>query len=269
MDIFIVFFGITLIEIFTFYLVSFIMVISFFIGVLYMKSENKSYASLVIVAAGKGTRMNMDVNKQYISVGGIPILARTLKTFDCLNYIEEIILVVHSDDILYCRENIIHGRNYKKIKCVVTGGATRQDSVFNGLKEVAKKADIVLIHDGARPFIDEDSIIRCIEAAEQYGVATVAVPVKDTIKASDNQGFVNLTLDRSILWSIQTPQAFKYNIIMDSHKQAQHEGFVGTDDTVLAERLGNKTKLVMGTYNNIKITTREDLIFAEAIVKSN
>ncbi|NLL05294.1 MAG: 2-C-methyl-D-erythritol 4-phosphate cytidylyltransferase [Clostridiaceae bacterium] len=233
-----------------------------------MKRENKSYVSVVIVAAGKGTRMNMEVNKQYINVGGIPILARTIEKFDCLNYIDEIILVVHSDDILYCKENIIHGRNYMKIKSVLVGGATRQDSVFNGLKEVTEKADIVLIHDGARPFIDEDSIIRCIEGAEQCGVATVAVPVKDTIKSSDKEGFVNLTLDRSILWSIQTPQAFKYDIIMDSHKQARLDGFIGTDDTVLAERIGNKTRLVMGTYNNIKITTREDLNFAEAIVKT-
>lgn len=233
-----------------------------------MIKSNKAYVSLVVVAAGKGTRMNMDVNKQYINIGGIPILARTLKIFDRLNYINEIILVVHSDDILYCKESIIDNYNYNKIKCVVTGGATRQDSVSNGLKEVTGEADIVLIHDGARPFIDEDSIIRCIEAAEQYGVATVAVPVKDTVKASNSEGFVHSTLDRSTLWSVQTPQAFKYKIIMDSHRQAREDGFNGTDDTVLAERLGNRTKLVMGSYNNIKITTKEDLIFAEAIVNS-
>jgi len=233
-----------------------------------MKKANKSYVSLVVVAAGKGTRMNMNINKQYISVGGIPILARTLKLFDGMNCINEIILVVHCDDILYCRENIIDGNKYKKVKCVITGGETRQDSVFNGLMEVSEKTDIVLIHDGVRPFIDEDSINRCIEAAKEYAVATVAVPLKDTVKSSNSEGFVQETLERSTLWSVQTPQAFKFKIIMDSHKQAKKDGFVGTDDTVLAERLGNKTKLVMGTYNNIKITTREDLIFAEAIVNS-
>lgn len=233
-----------------------------------MKRSDKDYVSLVVVAAGKGTRMNMNVNKQYIEVCGIPILARTLKTFDDANCIDEIILVVHCDDILYCREKIIDTNNYKKIKCVVTGGETRQDSVFNGLKEVAQDSDVVLIHDGARPFIDEESIVRCIEAAKQFGAATVAVPVKDTIKSADSEGFVNSTLDRSTLWSIQTPQAFRYNIIMESHEQALKDGYIGTDDTVLAERLGYRTKLVMGTYNNIKITTKEDLIFAESIVKS-
>jgi 2-C-methyl-D-erythritol 4-phosphate cytidylyltransferase len=233
-----------------------------------MKRSDKDYVSLVVVAAGKGTRMNMNVNKQYIEVCGIPILARTLKTFDDANCIDEIILVVHCDDILYCREKIIDTNNYRKIKCVVTGGETRQDSVFNGLKEVAQDSDVVLIHDGARPFIDEESIVRCIEAAKQFGAATVAVPVKDTIKSADSEGFVNSTLDRSTLWSIQTPQAFRYNIIMESHEQALKDGYIGTDDTVLAERLGYRTKLVMGTYNNIKITTKEDLIFAESIVKS-
>jgi len=233
-----------------------------------MVRTDKCYVSLVVVAAGKGTRMNMNINKQYINVGGIPILARTLNVFDALNYIDEIVLVVHCDDVLYCKEKIIGENNYKKIKSVVTGGETRQESVFNGLKEVSQNSDIVLIHDGARPFVDEDSVARCIEAAKQYGVATVAVPVKDTIKSADSEDFVHSTLDRSVLWSIQTPQAFRYDIIMDSHKQAQKDGFIGTDDTVLAERLGNKIKLVMGTYNNIKITTREDLIFAESIVNS-
>lgn len=233
-----------------------------------MKKIEKVNVSLVIVAAGKGTRMNMDVNKQYIDVCGIPILARTLSRFDALDYIKEIILAVHADDILYCKEHIIDAFKFNKIKCLVTGGATRQDSVFNGLKEVSREADVVIVHDGARPFVSEDSIVSCIEAAAQYGVSTVAVPAKDTIKYSDSEGFVESTLDRSRLWSIQTPQAFKYKIIMDSHKQAQTDNYVGTDDTVLTERLGYKTRLVMGSYNNIKITTREDLVFAEAIVNA-
>lgn len=228
---------------------------------------NELYTSLVVVAAGKGTRMNMDMNKQYIKVGGIPILARTLRKFEDLDYINEIILVAHIDDILYCKENVVDAYNFKKIRHIVAGGLTRQDSVFNGLIEVYDRADIVIIHDGARPFADEESIAACIEAAAEYGVSTVAVPVKDTIKTSNSEGFVDSTPDRSVLWSVQTPQAFKYNIIMDSHRRARIDGFIGTDDTVLAERLGVKTKLVMGSYNNIKITTREDLIFSEAIIE--
>ncbi|OPZ91636.1 MAG: 2-C-methyl-D-erythritol 4-phosphate cytidylyltransferase [Firmicutes bacterium ADurb.Bin419] len=226
------------------------------------------FTSLVVVAAGKGTRMNMDMNKQYIKVGGIPILTRTLRKFDDLDYINEIILVVHNDDILCCKENVIGACNFKKIKCIVTGGLTRQDSVYNGLKEVYERADVVIIHDGARPFVEEECIAACIEAAAECGISTLAVPVKDTIKYSNNEGFVEATPDRSTLWAVQTPQAFKYSLIMDSHKRARIDGFVGTDDTVLAERLGFKTKLVMGSYNNIKITTVEDLIFAEAIVDS-
>ncbi len=229
---------------------------------------SKLFTSLVVVAAGKGTRMNMAMNKQYIKVRGIPILARTLGKFDALGYINEIILVVHNDDILFCKENVIDAYDFKKIKCVVTGGLTRQDSVFNGLKEVYDKADVVIIHDGARPFVEEDSIAACIEAAAEFGASTVAVPVKDTIKISNSEGLADSTPDRSTLWAVQTPQAFKYGIIMDSHERARNDSFTGTDDTVLAERAGIKTKLVMGSYNNIKITTKEDLIFAEAIVEA-
>lgn len=233
-----------------------------------MKKLKELYTSLVVVAAGKGTRMNMPINKQYIELKGIPVLARTVGKFDALDYIDEIILVVHNDDILYCKEKVIDVYDFKKIKCIVAGGATRQDSVFNGLKEVNDKADIVMIHDGARPFADKDSIAACIEAAAECGASTVAVPVKDTIKSSDKEGFVDATPDRSTLWAVQTPQAFKYGVIMDSHRKARDDGFNGTDDTVLAERLGIKTKLVMGSYNNIKITTREDLIFAQAIIEA-
>ena len=128
--------------------------------------------------------------------------------------------------------------------------------------------DVVVIHDGARPFINDKIIAECIEAALEHGVSTVAVPVKDTVKISEDGDFVEETLERSKLWAIQTPQAFKYDVLISAHKRAAEDGFIGTDDTVLAERLGFKTRLVMGSYNNIKITTKEDLAFAEAIVNS-
>ncbi|MFZ5987394.1 MAG: 2-C-methyl-D-erythritol 4-phosphate cytidylyltransferase [Bacillota bacterium] len=231
-----------------------------------MKKGQKLNISVVVVAAGKGTRMNMDINKQYIEVCEKPVLARTLQVFEDCDHIGEIILVVNESDIFYCKQNIIEAFSFDKVKSLVAGGAQRQNSVYNGLIEVSKDTDIVLIHDGARPFINEEIIIDCAKAALEFGASTAAVPVKDTIKSSDKEGFVEKTLDRSTLWSIQTPQAFLYNKILGAHLKALEDGFTGTDDTVLTERMGIRTRLVMGSYDNIKITTREDLVFAEAII---
>ncbi|HOM03713.1 MAG TPA: 2-C-methyl-D-erythritol 4-phosphate cytidylyltransferase [Acetivibrio sp.] len=231
-----------------------------------MKKDKKIRVSAVVVAAGKGTRMNMDVNKQYINVGGIPLLARTLKVFEDCFLIDEVVLVVGNSDMFYCKENVVEAYNLKKVKMLVAGGAQRQDSVYNGLLQVSVESDIVVIHDGARPFINEEIIENCIEAAEEFGASTAAVPVKDTIKSADSGGFVKETLERSTLWAIQTPQAFLKDVIMKAHKKAADDGFYGTDDTVLVERMGIRTRLVMGSYNNIKITTREDLTFAEALI---
>jgi len=233
-----------------------------------MKKPYDLFVSVVIVAAGKGTRMNMDINKQYMDILGKPVLARTLQVFDDCSYIDEVVLVVNEQDILYCKNDIVEYYGFDKVKALVSGGSERQDSVFNGLKEVTSGCDIVLIHDGARPFVREKSIIDSINDAREYGASCVAVPVKDTIKTSDTKGFINETLERSVLWSIQTPQAFRYDLIMNAHKSASSDGFLGTDDSILVERLGFKVKLVMGSYDNIKITTQEDLVTAEAIAGS-
>ncbi|MCX8128535.1 MAG: 2-C-methyl-D-erythritol 4-phosphate cytidylyltransferase [Clostridia bacterium] len=223
--------------------------------------------SVVIVAAGKGTRMNMDINKQYVDVCGKPVIARTIQAFEDCDSVNEIILVVNEADIMYCKKSIIDLYGFEKVKSVVAGGSERQNSVYNGLKEAKRESDIILIHDGARPFVREETIMACIEAARGFGAACAAVPVKDTIKKSDKDGFIAETLERNVLWSIQTPQAFKYDIIMEAHKKAEEEGYTGTDDAILAERLGVCTKLVMGRYDNIKITTKEDLAFADAIIE--
>lgn len=233
-----------------------------------MKKNKDVFTSVVIVAAGKGTRMNMDLNKQYVEIAEKPVLARTIQAFEDCAHIGEIVIVVNKQDILYCKQNIIDVYGFEKVKALVSGGDERQKSVYNGLKEVGELCDIVLIHDGARPFIDEDSIIGSIEAAREYGAACVGVPVKDTIKSADFDGNIKDTLDRSMLWAIQTPQVFKYELIMEAHRRAEEQGFLGTDDSVLVERLGIKVRLVKGSYDNIKITTREDLIIAEAISKN-
>jgi len=235
---------------------------------IWSKKTRNFFVSSIIAAAGKGTRMNLDINKQYVEICQIPLLARTLSVFQDCNLIDEIILVVNKDDFIYCKQEIVDRYDFTKVKSMVTGGNTRQDSVRNGLKEVYNRAEIVLIHDGARPFIRESSIAECINAAYEYGAACVAVPVKDTIKRADSSGFVVETPDRSQLWQIQTPQAFKYDLILDAHKKAFEDGFYGTDDAVLVERLGYRLKLVRGSYNNIKITTAEDLLLAEAIIEN-
>ncbi len=232
-----------------------------------MYGSRKSMVSVVIAAAGKGLRMGNDRNKQYEEVLGKPILARTIQTFEDCSLVDEIIITVGESEVEYCKENIVGKYKFDKVKAVVTGGATRQRSVYNGLAMVSSDCSIVVIHDGARPFIDEKTIYACIDTAEEYGAACAAVPVKDTIKRADAEGCVDETLDRSSLWSIQTPQAFQYDLILEAHRKAGSEGFEGTDDAVLAERLEKKVKLVMCSYNNIKITTKEDLTIAESICK--
>lgn len=231
-----------------------------------MKKENKICISAVIVAAGKGSRMNMDINKQYIEIGGIPVLARTIQAFEDCESINEVVLVVNEQDIVYCKQSIVELYELYKVKSIVAGGGTRQQSVYNGLCEVNGNCGIVLIHDGARPFVKTESLLDSINAAYEFGASCVAVPAKDTVKRADENGFVVETPDRGSLWYIQTPQTFSYPLIMEAHRKAAEDNFTGTDDAVLVERLGHPMKLVMGSYDNIKITTKEDLAIAEAIV---
>lgn len=232
--------------------------------------DNKSctgIVSVVITAAGKGTRMGMSRNKQYIDILGKPVLARTITAFESCDKIDEIIVTVNEADIDYCKSCVINKYGFNKVKAIVAGADTRQRSVYNGLKSVSQNCEIVLIHDGARPFIDTACIEKCISEARLNGAVCAAVPVKDTIKQTDADGFVDKTVDRSSLWSIQTPQTFEYALIMQAHERAEEDGFTGTDDAMLAERLGRKVRLVMGSYYNIKITTREDIAIAEAICR--
>ncbi|NMA33930.1 MAG: 2-C-methyl-D-erythritol 4-phosphate cytidylyltransferase [Clostridiaceae bacterium] len=232
-----------------------------------MQTRGKGPAAAVIAAAGRGTRMDLDINKQYIEIQGMPILAMTIRKFENCGLIDEIVVVANKDEIDYCERNVIDRFGFSKVTAVAEGGESRQRSVYSGLKKVSADCGIVLIHDGARPFVGADSIIECISAARSYGAACVAVPAKDTIKESDADGFVRRTLDRSNLWQIQTPQAFDYGMIMDVHSRAMQDDFEATDDAMLAEKFGYRVRLVMGSYSNIKVTTREDLVFAEALCK--
>lgn len=230
-----------------------------------MNVSKSILTSCIIVAAGSGSRMKSETNKQFMPIGGVPMLALTIKAFESCESVNEIIVVMNKNDIAYCRENIVKAYDFKKVSEIAEGGATRQRSVCNGLKCVSKNAAIVLVHDGARPFVDNDTILRCISAADKYGASCAAIPARDTIKQSDSQGFVLSTPDRDSIWVVQTPQGFKRDILVHAHEKAIAEEFTGTDDAVLAERAGYKLKLTEGSSFNIKITTGEDIPIAEAV----
>jgi len=230
------------------------------------KDRFRGNVTAIITAAGKGIRMNSDINKQYIEIAGIPVLARTIDVFQQCEDIDNIIVVVNEEDINVCRHTIVEHYNYSKVKSLVSGGAQRQNSVYKGLCSVNENCTIVLIHDGARPFVTNKNIVDCINAAKNYRACGIGVRLKDTIKISDQNGFVESTPDRSNLWSIQTPQGFEYDIIMDAHEKAIQSNYIGTDDMILVERQGIPVKIVEGNYQNIKITTPEDLAIGESII---
>jgi 2-C-methyl-D-erythritol 4-phosphate cytidylyltransferase len=222
--------------------------------------------TVIIAAAGQGKRMARGTNKVFISLNNRPLITHTLDVFEACPDIDDIIVVVGKEDIQQMR-SIIDTYRYRKIKDVVQGGTERQHSIANALKKIPADAQLVLIHDGARPLITEEVIHRVLLASQKTGAAIVAVPVKDTIKTVNIEGFVVETLDRTTLWAVQTPQAFNRDIIEQAYRLAEEEGFIATDDAGLVERTGIKIGLIMGDYNNLKVTTPEDLIVAEAIIR--
>ena len=220
----------------------------------------------IILAAGKGSRMKSGINKQYINLKGRPILSHTLEVFFSCKSIDEVIIVISPKDAEIFNYKIQHDLKKTKPFKIVYGGDSRLQSVQNGLKQVSEGADIVVIHDGARPFITCEMIGCCIENAKKYGAATLGVPVKETIKAVNDDGFVIKTLDRESIWTIQTPQAFLHDIIVQAHEKAGVDKITATDDAALVEYLNYNVRIVLGEYSNIKITTKEDLIMAETIL---
>jgi len=229
----------------------------------------------IVPSAGKSERMGELVRpslggggkKEFLPLGGRPILAHTLRSLEDHPRISEIILVVDDGNLEYAKKEIIEKYGFQKVKEVIVGGEERQDSVYNGLKKITKDCDIVLIHDGARPFLIEDLITKSIEGAEKHKAAVIAVPCIDTIKfVRKENNMVLETLDREYLWMAQTPQTFRYEIILKAHKKAKKNNFKGTDDASLVEMMTQPVKIVRGSYDNIKITTPEDLVLAEAIL---
>lgn len=222
----------------------------------------------LIPAAGMGKRMGASINKQYLRLNGLPILAHTISIFERSALIDSIYLVIPADEIHYCREQIVEAGGFRKVAAIVAGGTERQYSVMNGLKAIRGTAaddDVILIHDGVRPFLSEAMLRESITAAQEHDGALVAVPAKDTIKIVAD-GVVIDTPPRETLWQAQTPQSFRFSVIFAAHQAAEREGFIGTDDASLIERSGGKIRIVAGDYRNIKITTPEDLTLAEAFM---
>ena len=220
----------------------------------------------IIPAAGKGLRLKNEVQKPFLSLSGRPIIAHTLDVFEACNVIDRIIVVFSEEMVGRCSTDIIDAFGYTKVKKVAKGGVKRQDSVYNGLRAIEDGCDIIVIHDGVRPFVTTELIEHSIELCQECQAVITAVPPKDTIKRGE-EGFVVSTLDRTKLWAAQTPQAFAYDLISRAYERAYTDHFYGTDDASLVERLGVRVKILTGSYDNIKITTQEDLYLAENILK--
>lgn len=228
----------------------------------------------IIPASGRGTRMQSSVAKQYMELCGKPLLYHTIKAFE-ESAVDEIILVVPEGEEDFVRTTIVEPNGFYKVKKIVVGGEARYNSVFNGLL-AAEGSDYVLIHDGARPLVDEGLILRCIETVQKEKACIAAVPVKDTIKEIGSDGTVEQTIDRSKLYAIQTPQCFEYPLILMAYSKLFRQAATGqismegiTDDASVVERMTEQpVKLVQGDYRNLKVTTPEDIIVAEALIRS-
>lgn len=221
----------------------------------------------LILAAGKGSRMKAEVNKQYLMLEGEPVISHTIKAFELCEEIDEIYIVTAQNEIEYFKTNILEKYAFRKVRRIIAGGVERQQSAYNGIKELPESCEIVLIHDGARPFVNQLTIKNCIKEAKTYGAVSAGMPSKDTIKLVDEQDIVTHTPPRDRIWLTQTPQAFKKTLIIEAHESAIDKGISATDDAMLVEMLGKGVKMVGASYENIKITTPEDLLMGEQIIR--
>jgi 2-C-methyl-D-erythritol 4-phosphate cytidylyltransferase len=221
----------------------------------------------IIPAAGRGLRLGGAIPKPYLTLGDKPLLAHTLQAFEDCPDVGEVYVVAAEDKVACCRRDIVRKYCLRKVTRVVVGGERRQDSVYNGLRQVPAGIDIVLVHDAARPLVGPQLISQSIQEARRWGAAIVALPLSDTVKQVSPEGLIRHTLSRDGLWAAQTPQTFAYPLLKRAFEEAYRHGFVGTDEASLVERLGHKIRLVKGSAYNIKVTTPEDLIIAEAILQ--
>ena len=223
------------------------------------------WITAVVPAAGRGVRMGTNVPKQFLTLGGVPLLVHALQVFESTPSISEIILVVPEDDCRDCREDIVPTYGFQKVSKVVAGGRRRQDSVLNGVHAANPASDIIVVHDAVRPFVTETMIMEVVKAAQRYGAAIVAIPMRDTVKRVED-GLIEETLSRDHLWLAQTPQAFHKELLVRAHQQGESDGIDATDDAFLVERLGLPVAIVQGSSDNIKVTRPEDLHMGQAIL---
>ena len=241
--------------------------------------------TVIVVAAGRGKRMNSDVAKQFILLEGRPILCYCLEVFEKSGLVDDVVLVTGADAVDFCRKDIVEKYGFSKVRDVVVGGKERYHSVWNGLKAIhegekitdhgvnpsARNPKYVLIHDGARPFVTEEIIKRNVETLKAENACITGMPAKDTIKIADETGYVATTPKRSLVWMIQTPQSFDFSLVyrayeelISKEEEVLEKGIVVTDDAMVVEHFtGTKVRLVEGSYENIKITTPGDLIIAK------
>lgn len=221
--------------------------------------------TVVIPAAGQGKRMKLNKNKQFLLLDKKPVIVHTLEVFQNDINCEEIVIVANEKEIDLMND-LIHTYKINKVKQIVAGGSERQHSVKKGLDTISGDEKIVLVHDGARPFVNEEHIHQLVKEAKSTNAAILAVPIKDTVKQSEGNK-ISHTVDRSNLWLAQTPQAFRLKMIKEAHQWAMENQFLGTDEASLLEKLNKPTSIVMGNYFNIKLTTQEDIVFAESILR--
>jgi 2-C-methyl-D-erythritol 4-phosphate cytidylyltransferase len=220
----------------------------------------------IILAGGAGKRMGAATNKQFLLIDNKPIIVNTLQIFEECRAVDGIYLVVNQKDLPMIQEEILETYRFNKVLKLVIGGRLRQDSVRNGLEAIENPCDIVIIHDGARPFVSPSFIDKGIFLMEVFDAVIPALPVKDTIKVVSKEGFVQKTLERDSLWHIQTPQTFKYDLITKAYREGAAKKLYGYDDATFLEHMGKKVKVIEGSPYNIKITTPEDLIIARGML---
>ncbi len=223
-------------------------------------------ALAIILAGGAGKRMGAAINKQFLLIDKKPIIAHTLGVFENCRAIDGIYLVVNKNDPALIREKILEKYRFNKLMKLVIGGKLRQDSVRNGLEAIEDPCDIVVIHDGARPFVSPSFIEKGISLMEVFDAVIPALPVKDTVKIISKEGFVSKTLARDALWNVQTPQTFRRELIVKAYKEGMEKKLYGYDDATFVEQMGKKVKVIEGSPYNIKITTPEDLAIARGIL---
>lgn len=223
-------------------------------------------ASAVIPAAGQGKRMGGETAKQFLPLHGLPVIVHTLRAFEAATSIAEVVLVVAAEQIEQVQQDIVEAFGLTKVTRVVAGGEERQDSVYQGLLALSAEVDLVAVHDAARPLITPGQLNAAVAAAAA-GPLVMAVPVKDTVKVVNAAGQITETPDRRQLWAAQTPQIFPYRLLLEAHEAARRDGYLGTDDASLVERLGQSVKIFEGSPENLKVTTPQDLLLAERILE--